>query len=147
MAGARGTFGVYVVIRPAALQRLLESPTGPVTRDLLVRGERVKVRAQQLVGVHEPQAGERRGRRPGTLRDSIVKRLARNGKGVACIVGSEDPIALWHHEGTVPHRIVPRNARLLRFVSGGRVVYARGVNHPGTQPNRFLTDALPAARG
>jgi len=141
-----------VVIDPRALQTLLESTNGPVVRDLLRRGARVKARAQTLVGVYEPPPDPqlRRPRRPGTLRDSIVVRLARGGRwGVAAIVGSNDPIALWHHEGTVPHRIVPVRKKWLRFYwkRVGAVVYLKGVNHPGTKPNRFLTNALPAARG
>jgi len=95
VAPPRGTFGTYVVIDPRALQTLLESTNGPVVRDLLRRGARVKARAQTLVGVYEPPPDPqlRRPRRPGTLRDSIVVRLARGGRwGVAAIVGSDDPI-------------------------------------------------------
>ncbi len=150
MPPARGTFGTYVVINPTALQKLLTGTNGPVVRDLLRRGNRVKTEAQKLVGVHVPHALDTpRSRRPGTLRDSIVVRLAQGGRnGVSAIVGSDDPIALWHHEGTVPHRIVPRNRRFLRFYWPriGAVVYSKGVNHPGTKPNRFLIKALPAAR-
>lgn len=150
--GPRGTFGAYVVMNPAALQALLESTNGPIARDLLRRANRVKKQAQVLVGVYEPpdaRSAAARRRRPGTLRDSIVVRLARQGRGVAAIVGSEDRIALWHHEGTVPHVIVPRRAKFLVFYwkRVGRVVFAKRVSHPGTRPNRFLTDALSAARG
>jgi hypothetical protein len=140
-----------VVINPTALQALLTGTNGPVVRDLLRRADRVKAQAQRLVGVYvPPPAGpQRTNRRPGTLRDSIVVRLARGGpQGVSAIVGSEDPIALWHHEGTVPHVIVPRRRRWLVFYwrRVGAVVFAKRVNHPGTRPNRFLTNALPAAR-
>ena len=149
--GLGGTFGTRVVMNPQALQALLESPNGPIVRDLIRRGNRVKQRAQELVGVAQldPYSAARRGRRPGTLRDSIVMRITRGGKwGTTAIVGTNDRIALWHHEGTVPHVIVPRRARFLVFYwpRVGRVVYAKRVRHPGTQPNRFLVNALPAAR-
>ena len=39
-------------------------------------------------------------------------------------------------EGTRPHVIRPRRARVLRFVVAGRVVYAREVHHPGTTKHR-----------
>lgn len=39
-------------------------------------------------------------------------------------------------EGVRPHVIRPRRAKVLRFVVGGRVVYARKVNHPGTNKHR-----------
>lgn len=150
MPPARGTFGTYTIINPTQLQSLLTGPNGPVVRDLLRRANRVKTEAQKLVGVYvPPPAGPARARRPGTLRDSIVVRLARGGPfGVSALVGSDDPIALWHHEGTVPHVIRPRNRRWLVFYwrRVGRVVFAKRVNHPGTQPNRFLVKALAAAR-
>jgi hypothetical protein len=148
--GLGGTFGTRVVINPQALQNLLTGPNGPVVRDLVRRGNRVKDRAQQLVGVYDPPpAGPVRKRRPGTLRDSIVMRLVRGGPwGVTAIVGSNDAIALWHHEGTVPHVIVPVRRRWLWFYWKriGATVFAKRVNHPGTKPNRYLTNALPAAR-
>ena len=46
------------------------------------------------------------------------------------------------HDGARPHVIRPRSASVLRFRIGGRVVYARVVNHPGTAPRPFLDRAL-----
>ena len=51
--------------------------------------------------------------------------------------------SLFVHEGTRPHRIVPRRrGGVLRFQVGGRTVYARAVNHPGNRADKFLTRAL-----
>ena len=45
--------------------------------------------------------------------------------------------------GSKRHMIYPRKAKVLRFVSsGGKVVFAKKVNHPGTKPNNFLERAL-----
>lgn len=147
----RGTFGTYVQIDPVKLADFMRSSTGPVIRDMLERGERVKRRAQELVGVYDPPdaySAANRQRRPGTLRDSIVKRVADVGGQPAVIVGSDDPIALLHHEGTQPHPIEARQAPMLVFYwpKAGRVVSFRRVNHPGTQPNRYLTNALDVLR-
>jgi hypothetical protein len=49
------------------------------------------------------------------------------------VVGTEDEIWQYQDEGTRPHPIVPRNAKVLRFPAGGRVVYTKRVNHPGTK--------------
>jgi hypothetical protein len=57
-------------------------------------------------------------------------------------VGSGNRIALMHHNGTRPHFIRPRRAQTLRFYSHGRIVYSQLVFHPGTRPNRYLTDNL-----
>jgi len=48
-------------------------------------------------------------------------------------------------DGTKPHVILPKTAGgLLRFVIAGRVVFARKVNHPGTQPRPFMANAAAA---
>ena len=134
---------------PVEIAKLMNSRQGPVIRRMMQDGQRVKEEAQRRVGVYKPPpAGPRRARTPGTLRDSIVTRLVVDGKQAAVEVGSEDPIALWHHEGTRPHEIVARNAPMLVFWSAkaGKVVRTVRVNHPGTQPNRFLTDSLSVIR-
>ena len=137
------------VIDGAKLAEVLRSAVGPVARRLLEDGELVKNEARRLVGVHRPLPGENRQRRPGQLRDSIVKRLVPGGRaGVVVQVGSDDPIALLHHEGTSPHVIEPVRAKVLRFPTGdGGVVFALRVNHPGTAPNPYLIDALKVLRG
>jgi hypothetical protein len=83
----------------------------------------------------------------GNLRDSIVKRIQTTGGGRGMprvIVGSSHPIALIHHEGTRPHIIVPVKAKALRFpgAAPSGFIFAKRVNHPGTKPNRYLTDNL-----
>lgn len=65
-------------------------------------------------------------------------------------VGSDVSYASMVHDGTRPHQIRPRSAKALRFRVGGRIVFARVVNHPGTKARPFLDDALKqvaAARG
>lgn len=145
-----GTFGSYVLIDPAKLAELMRSPSGPVVRALIEDAELVKIEAQRLVGVSRPDPVPRRKpRRPGTLRDSIVKRVAWDNEGVVILVGSDDPIALYHHEGTQPHPIEPKDAEFLVFYwpVTGRVMYLKRVQHPGTRPNRFLTNALRVLAG
>lgn len=152
----KGTFGEYVVIDPRKLADWAR--TDPVIRYFIEQGEKVKQEAQRLVGVYDPPddySRAHRKRRPGTLRDSIVKRIVDIDGYPAVIVGSEDPIALYHHEGTKPHRIVATKApgRHLVFFwrKVGHVVSfgppPHGVNHPGTKPNRFLVNALRVIGG
>lgn len=149
--GGLGEFSVRVQMDPVALAAFIRSPSGPVFRDLVTKGELVKQEARRRVGVYKPDprdpfAARRIARRaPGTLRDSIVKRVARQPDGLPVIlVGSDDPIALLHHEGTSAHTIVARRAPRLVFWSRKHqhVVRVRRVRHPGTAPNRYLTDAL-----
>lgn len=142
---------VQIVIDNRKLAEVLRGPNGPVMRRLIVDGELVKNEAKRLVGVYRPPdafSAATRKRRPGTLRDSIVKRVI-GGTNPRVEVGSSDPIALWHHEGTRPHVIRARRAPLLVFFwpRVGRVVAFEKVNHPGTKPNRFLLNALRVLRG
>lgn len=141
------SFGTTVVIDGRKLAELLRSPQGGVARKLFTDGEKVKQEARRLVGVYQPPdaySAANRKRRPGTLRDSIVKRLVSDGQGLSVLVGSNDPVALWHHEGTRPHVIRARARPRLVFFwqKAGRVVAFKQVNHPGTKPNRFLVKAL-----
>lgn len=57
-------------------------------------------------------------------------------------MGSDLEYAGFVNDGTRPHQIRPKNASVLRFTVGGRVVYAKVVNHPGTRARPFLDRAL-----
>lgn len=54
------------------------------------------------------------------------------------------PLSKFIQQGTRPHTIAPRRARMLRFYwpKAGSVVFARRVQHPGTKPNQFYQRAL-----
>ncbi len=137
-----------VVMDPAKLAELLRGPNGPVMRRLIQDGEAVKDEARRLVRVHKPTPGERCNRRPGTVRDSINKRIVSPG---VVMVQASDPISLIEHEGTEGHKIRPRNAERLVFWSGkaGKVVFmpkGRVVDHPGTTGSKFLLRALEVLR-
>src|SRR5262245_34610076 len=102
---------------------LLEGPRGAVVADLLRRGLRVESQAKRLCPVDT-----------GRLRSSITTELVRSAGGVPIVrVGTNVDYAQAVHDGTRPHIIRPRRARVLRFTSRGQVVYARVVHHPGTR--------------
>lgn len=146
MAEFAGEF--YVRWKPVELAQVINGPTGPVMRHLLNRAEIVRQGAKRRVGYSKPDPLGRPYPKANHLRDTIVKRMGRVGSEAAILIGSDDPVALIHHEGTVPHVIVPKRAPRLVFMGrDGTVVYARRVNHPGTKPNRYLTDSLEDLRG
>lgn len=139
---------VFVRVDNHALQTLLEGPSGPVARHLIDRSEVARQEAKRRVGY---DTGPDRDASEPHLRDVIVKRFVTAANGFAVLVGvwgAQAQRALWHHEGTRPHEIRPRNARLLRFrpKASAVFVFARLVHYPGTRPNRFLTDAVNAIR-
>lgn len=138
--------GTYVVMDPRALATLLRGENGPVVRRMIEDGELVKDEAKRLVGVSEPVPGERRKRPHGQLRDRIVKRVVTRGDEVVVQVGADDPIALLHHKGTEAHVINGKPLLVFYWGKVGRVVAFPRVNHPGTKPNPYLTDALLVLR-
>lgn len=139
-----------VIMDPARVAAFCRSPDGPVVAALMRRADRVQQAARKQIrmghiGGGVTGIGPGPVPRHGNLRDTIVKRLTERN-GWPCVqVGSEDPIALIHHEGTRPHVILPRIKTALVFSVGGQTVVARRVNHPGTKPNRYLTDNLRLA--
>lgn len=138
--------GSYVVMNPQKLAELLRGDRGPVVRRMLEDGELVKDEAKRRVGVSTPQPGERRSRPHGQLRDRIVKRVVTRGNDVAVQVGADDPIALLHHQGTHPHVIQGNPLLVFYWAKRSKVVAFPRVNHPGTKPNPYLTEALRVLR-
>lgn len=127
--------GSFIRFDGARLAAYLNASGGHVAQDLTRRTLRVVNRAKELAPVDT-----------GRLRASIVWTIGTaSGGGLVARVGTNVAYARAVHEGTRAHVIVPRRARVLRFPSGGRVVFARRVHHPGTRPRPFLRDALSAA--
>ncbi len=56
------------------------------------------------------------------------------------------PYAQFIDEGTKPHVIRAKNARTLAFRMGGRTVFRRVVNHPGTSPRPFKALAMASGQ-
>lgn len=113
----------------------LNQPGGMVGRYMDRTGKRMVAGAKAQVGV-----------RTGALRASIHKRHERWARGQLFEVSATTSYALMHHEGTSPHLIVGHSGRNLRFMSRGRVVYTKVVNHPGTRSNKYLTDQFKYIR-
>ena len=129
------------------LRQILDSPVGPVVRDLLRRGLQVESQAKRnLGGIGGPKRID-----TGRLRASIhTAVVSRNGRP-AVTVGTNVHYARWVHDGTGIYGprgqpIRPRRARFLRFRprGSGKWVYAKQVK--GMRPNPFLRNALSAAR-
>lgn len=123
----------------AAIRRLFgEDPGGALGRDLDARARRVLVRAQTLVGVDSGRLLASIHRERGTSAVGPYVDVTAGVPGLTNYLG-------YHHFGSGPHVIRPNRRRALRFVVGGRVVFATKVNHPGSAGTYFLTRALRAA--
>lgn len=119
-----------VIFNQAALNAELNSPSGDLWRWLEKRGKDALSGAKRQVGV-----------KTGRLRNSIYMKHRPTFYGQELTIGSEGiPYAYMHHEGTRPHIIAPKNGGVLVI---GRGSIIRGpVMHPGTKPNRFLSDQI-----
>lgn len=122
---------VKIVWNKPGLDSVLQNPEGVVGRYLKKKGRLITAAARRQVGV-----------RTGALRNSIHMRHFRDPRGQYIKVGSSLSYARAHHDGTKPHLILPTKGKNLRFFSKGFLVFAQMVRHPGTKPNRYLTDNL-----
>ena len=114
------------------IDNLLNSPRGEVGRELYKRAKKVQYAAKRQVGV-----------RTGRLKRSIrIYDHRRTTSGQIMYIGSSVPYALMHHEGAKKHVITPNKRSYLKFRQGAVFVFRKRVLHPGTRPNRYLTDNL-----
>lgn len=111
---------------------MLNNPVGMVGRHMKIAARRVQYAAQRQVGV-----------KTAKLMMSIkAVNHKRTPTGQSIQVGSDVSYALIHHEGSRPHVILPNRAPALVFPYRGRIIRTNRVNHPGTKPNRYLSDNL-----
>jgi hypothetical protein len=121
-----------------AVNTLIRGQNGIAGREVRERGERIKKRAQELVGVDT-----------GRLRASIFVRNFIILGNPAVLIGYGTRYGNYHHNGTgiwgpTGQVIKPKTARALRFRPKGMGfdVYAASVR--GSKPNPFLRDAIIA---
>jgi phage gpG-like protein len=83
------------------------------------------------------------GVRSGRLRKSITRSETKaSGRGFVSAIGTNVSYAAAHEFGTKPFTIRPVNKKMLRFQAGGRIVFARSVNHPGLAARRPFASTL-----
>ena len=126
-----GPNNVKIVMFPRRIEAMLNLPSGDVGRWLHKVGMRITFAAKAQVGS-----------RSNRLRLSINMKRERRGRYQQIRIGSDLKYAASHHEGAKKHMIFPNNHHVLKWNSGSRIVYARAVLHPGTRPNKYLSDNL-----
>ena len=76
----------------------------------------------------------------GTLRRAIQRRVESAARGLIFIDDSAN-YGYWVEFGSNPHTIYPKRGKMLKFKVGGKDVFARKVNHPGSKPYPFMEPA------
>lgn len=120
-----------ITFNKAALERELNGPNGSVAKFFTKRLVQATAQARREAPV-----------KTGELRSKIDWKIGKDGRGLFGVLRAYAAHAVPVHQGTRPHVILPKRGRFLRFTSGGRVVYAKKVNHPGTKANPFLVRAV-----
>ena len=92
-------------------------------------------------------AGRRKGssrilQDKGLLRQSVIARSApgniRKFTKDSLKMGTTQKTAAWHQYGTKPYVIVPKNKKMLSFMSASGRVFTKKVNHPGLASRPFI---------
>lgn len=125
---------VRIVFDGARMEEIMHGTTGPIARHMIKRAEIVKRAAVVQCN-----------KRTNKLSKSIVKRAVEDDAyGLSIRIGAYQPYALWVHDGTKPHVILPKKpGGVLHWVdASGNKIFARKVNHPGYKGNKFLSDNL-----
>jgi len=94
---------------------------------------KVAYRNAKETTLFKDRTGELRGTMDIVDRGAYSKRLIFRAKHAKFV-----------NDGTKKHVILPKNAPFLRFVIGGRVIFAKKVNHPGTAKRPVLENAAAA---
>jgi hypothetical protein len=117
------------------------------TRFILEHDKAVADEAEKAAQFAEAHVHLYPGFKPGTgaLQDATEHKIIRTARGRLIRMVNAKKYAPAIDLGARAHVIRPRRARFLRFTVGGKVVFARKVNHPGNRPYRFLYRATNAA--
>ncbi|PWI06533.1 hypothetical protein DIZ27_32860 [Streptomyces sp. NWU339] len=100
---------------------------------------RMSARTQRVADIARQEA-------PGRMGQYIDWKVTEGPRGLQGVIVCDHHAVRFVLDGTRPHIIRPRRAKALRFETGGRVVFAKRVRHPGTRANPFLQRALRMGR-
>lgn len=116
-----------------------------IDRDVLGRqsAEIMSRKLQSILRLITADAKQRTPVRTGNLRRSIEPDpvTATGPFTVSGSVTAHADYAAAVHEGTKPHVIRAKNVKALKFDVGGKTLFRRSVNHPGTTARPFLRNA------
>lgn len=84
--------------------------------------------------------------RTGQAEGSIAVRVNGSGSHVEGTVFTALPHAVYQHEGTRAHTILPKSKKVLRWSDGGQFVFAKRSQVSGIKKDPFIYNALEKER-
>lgn len=128
---------IRIDVNNRLINRLLRSPAGPLARNMLTRGNRVRREARRRINSQS-----------GALARSITVDVVVENGGAGVRVGTSLHYARYVHDGTgiygPRHRpIKPTRKKALAFSAGADTVIV--ASSPGQRGTQFLREALSAA--
>lgn len=97
-----------------------------------------KIAGLYLLGEHIGKNMERQAKsnaswidRTGNTRRAIHGGADKTPRGVVLYLAHGSMVGTFLEEGTRPYVIRPKSKKALRFVSGGKTIFAKRVDHPG----------------
>lgn len=124
-----------------AVSRKLKAASGKLQKELL---EAMKISVRDV----QEQARENHKfiSRTGQAEGSIHTRVNGSGSHVEGTVFTALPHAVYQHEGTRAHTIVPRSKKVLRWSDGGQFVFDKRSQVSGIKKDPFIYNALEKER-
>lgn len=102
-----------------------------------------------FTGVLKPETPKKTGKLANSTRFQLIG--GTRNQGLEVRQGARTPGGDFYGHyvrmGTKPHTILPVKGAYLVFNIGGRLIFAKKVNHPGTKPNRYDKRAYAKVSG
>lgn len=83
--------------------------------------------------------------RTGALQKATTAKVVRLANGRLLTIDNAKPYAGTIDGGSRPHKITAKNGKALMFMTGGKTIFRRSVNHPGTKPYKTFYRATFSA--
>jgi hypothetical protein len=128
-------------VNDALFLRFVHDPAGPIRRDLDRRATNVQKRQQRTVPRKTGTLAATIRKNPGQIGIRPYVEIITGKQGVTDYLGYILYGTHAHEIRAIPNRPNPA----LRFMSGGGIVFARSVWHPGTKANPFVQESMAEA--
>ena len=127
------------------VSRKLKAGSQKMQKELRV-AMKISVRDVQEEAISTHNFTSRNGAANGAIEGSIFTRVTCSGSHAQGKVFTNLPHAVYQHEGTRAHTILPKSKKVLRWSDGGQFVFAKRSQVSGIEKDPFIYNALEKDR-